>query len=79
MDWPSKSQCILSILGNQQNPMNGGKKSKSQITSKTLWATPSKSHCIIKHLKPQTAKWTSEINKMHKKLDKYTKKQQESQ
>ena len=39
-NWPSKSQYILCILKNQQNPMNGVENSKSQNTWKTIQAQP---------------------------------------
>ena len=33
-NWPSKSQCIVCILTNYQNSMNGEKNSKSENASK---------------------------------------------
>ena len=41
-DWPSKSQHIVSILTNQQNPTNGGKNNKSQNMEKNIQAQPTK-------------------------------------
>ena len=46
---------------------------------KSLLVEPMKFLTLNKHLKPQTAKLTTEITKMHQKPDKWMKKQQESQ
>ena len=46
---------------------------------KSLRARPTNFLTIDKHWKTQTTKWTTDMNKIHRKLDKCSKKQQESQ
>ena len=66
-DWPSKSQCIVCILKNQQNPMSKGKKSILKTHLKSLLHKPTNFLTILKHLKPQTTKWTMKSTKSLKK------------